>query len=498
MTRKKLNRKKLTKRLKKRGTKHRKMKRKTLKGGAPMLAKAGADELIEGIKAMLYFGLMSIITAPVYLTSLLFQSPLNTPNNISGKRLENVKSDLVHTPVYKSMFYGNDTTKNLDTENFNLTNKRYTLQGEKIFVECDNCRKEKEATNDLSLGASPLTNSLSKIPGLSKLPIPNLPMKGLSKLPMTGLKGGGMIDSLKKVLGTGDMSNLLGLLDEKEKIQYILNNFFNYFNSLQMIDSDREKIIHKYIHTIKNKDSILKCLIVFKNLFEDEECNTMRDNTSKNADKQTEIDSAIKMIPNPFINPTGEKLDLMKSSKCMVAHLLNDKFEGDTADCSPCPNCTLKSSIKKLAKTYTSSINEIVKGSDRNIDTLSELFYNSFKVYIKGFSVEPITLELTNLSQVKENPDGFFNEIIKKYELKPELKPVFNKDKLKKTFDSDTTKDNFNNFKKLLCKYNINEVLKQRYIELVFDASFVSMKNNPKFLEQWKNEFADNLNKIYN
>ena len=488
MTRKKLNRKKLTKRLKKRGTKHRKMKRKTLKGGAPMLAKAGADELIEGIKAMLYFGLMSIITAPVYLTSLLFQSPLNTPNNISGKRLENVKSDLVHTPVYKSMFYGNDTTKNLDTENFNLTNKRYTLQGEKIFVECDNCRKEKEAT------VNPLLGNL--IPGLPSGLMNDLSSKipGLPSGPISGMNGGGMIDSLKKVLGTGDMSNLLGLLDEKEKIQYILNNFFNYFNSLQMIDSDREKIIHKYIHTIKNKDSILKCLIVFKNLFEDEECKTMRENTAK-----TQIDSAFQKIPNPFINPTGEKLDLMKSSKCMVAHLLNDKFEGDTADCSPCPNCTLKSSIKKLAKTYTSSINEIVKGSDRNIDTLSELFYDSFKVYIKGFSVEPITPEkinipdFTNVSKRKEITDNFFNEIIMVKKLNPDVAG-----ELKKAFDSDTTKDNFNNFKKLLCKYNINEVLKQRYIELVFDASFVSKKNEPGLLATWKKEFADNLNKIYN
>ena len=479
MTRKKINRKKLTKRLTKqltkRDTKHKKMKRKTIKGGAPMMVKAGSDAFIEGMKAMLYFGLMSIITAPVYLTSLLFQSPLNTPNNISGKRLENVKSDLVHDQVYKSMFYGKEQTKDLNKTYFNLNKKRYTLQGKRIFAECENCRKEKEASSNTavsipsSIPSSIPTSLLSSIPGLPEI------------------KGGGMIDNLKKVIGTGDMANLLGLLNQKEKIQYILNNFFNYFNSLQMMDSDREKIIHKYIHTIKNKDSILKCLIVFKNLFdEDTGCKGMSNTIEGN---QTEIDSAIQMIPNPFINPTGEKLDLVKSSKCMVAHLLNDKFEGDTAGCSPCPDCTLKNSIKKLAKTYTLSINEIVKGSDRNIDILSELFYDSFKVYIKGFNIETLTPRNIDI----ETSDSFFDSIIKVKKLDFDIVET-----LKTSFDSNTAKDNFNKFKKLLCKYNINEVLKKRYIDLVFDASFVSTKNNPEFLEKWKNEFAVNLNKIYN
>ena len=125
--------------------KHKKRKLiKTLKGGS--LIKTPQGYLLDGIKTLFQYGALTIATAPLYLISLLANLPLNTLNNISGKRLDGVDSTIVDRQLYKYLFTGYEKKPEpLKAIDFKFPEgSRYKEKKESVFVECDDCRKKDE------------------------------------------------------------------------------------------------------------------------------------------------------------------------------------------------------------------------------------------------------------------------------------------------------------------------------------------------------------------
>lgn len=475
-----------------------KRKRRTLKGGAPLILKEGGGELLKGLLTMIQYGFLSIITAPIYLIALAANLPLNNLNNISGKRLNEVKSGIIHNQLYKYFFYGYDS-KDLKKEDYKFPEgSNYKLQGKKVFVECDDCKNK-----------NPETNSL---------------------------KGGG-IDiqgSAKKILGIGGITNILGLLDKKEKMRYILGNFFDYLNNLQMKDTERRNLIHKLIMSVNNKDAIIKCIIIFNTLFNDGECYNMKGHIDANKDKDGSTfmeNPTISRIPNPFMVPGQTKRDLAKSIKCITGHILYKEFgpETLTQDCMPsCPTCTLRNSVGRLASTYASSITQLLKGTNKDLDLLSEIFYTIFNEHYI-YSPQPITNEIDKLNTIKtafnkslQNlpSHNVFNEW-KKNPKMADMKTINNiiinsKFNIKNSNNNDDKlsfykeifgEDVYYKFKSLLCKYNIIDELKKRFVSLSFDSYYSLVGNIVKYPNEvsyqtaylsWCNKFLTELYRIHN
>jgi hypothetical protein len=434
---------------------------------------------------------------------------LNNLNNLSGKRLNEVKSGAVHNQLYKYLFYGYNL-KDLKQDDYTFPNgSRYKLQGNKVFVECDDCKR--------------------------KNPEDNVQQKG------------GAIDlkkDMKKVMGLSGISDLLGLLDKKEKMQSILSSIFDYLNNLQMKDVERRDLIHKLITNIHNQDAIMKCLIVFNSMdfFNDNECKNMKEEINQVTNKpgSTYMERpTVTRIPNPFMIPGQTKIDLKKSIKCISGHLMYKEFgpETLTQDCMPlCPKCTLRTSLGRLASVYGSSISQILKGNNKDIDLLSELFYNAFKTnytyegnddnerleklkqsFIRSISNLPTYTEfgawrsfpknLTDMSKLssilidskfkvkdssplKEVVDGSLRDEEKKKEI---IKGIFGEDVIEK-------------FKILLCKYNIIDELKKRYVAVSFENYYSLAENVIRYPKEeihrkayinWCNKFLSHLYSVH-
>jgi hypothetical protein len=489
-----------------------------MKGGAHLILKEAGGSLIGGLMTMFKYGFVSIVTAPIYLIALLANLPLNTPNNVSGKRLNEVKSGIIHNQLYKYLFYGYNL-KDLKEEKYRFPEgKHYKLQGNKVFVECDDCKR--------------------------KNPTENIPENEEDKEDKEILKGGG-IDvkkDMKKILGISGISDLLGLLDKKEKMQSILMNFFDYLNNLQMTDIERRELIHKLITNIHNKDSIIKCLIIFNTLFKDDDkCNILKKEIDNNAtkDNSTYMERpTISRIPNPFMVPGQSKLDLKKSIKCITGHLLYKEFgpETLTQDCLPkCPKCTLRSSLGTLAATYGSSITQLMKGNNKDIDLFSEIFFNIFN---NNFSY-PGTDDNLKMKDIKDNfikslsnlPEySIFGSwkmypknvdmtklqpiiIDTKFDVKTSSiisdifgKKVIDKDKEREIYKKIYGEDVIEKFRVLLCRYNIIDELKKRYISLSFENYYFLVENILNYPKDnnhknayltWCNKFLSQLYTIH-
>jgi hypothetical protein len=517
MTRKIIRNKKKTKK-----TRIIKNYRKTMKGGAFMAVQA-TKSVLDGLITMFQYGLVSIITAPIYLISLVANLPLNTPNNISGKRLNEVKSGVIHNQLYKYLFYGY-STKDLKESDYTFPkNSKYKLQGNKVFVECDDC-KEKKQQDSLNLPGGLMTSAL-KTAALKKLTGGGIDIKG----------------NAKKILGVSSITDILGLLSQKEKMQSILSDFFDYINNLPMKDTERRDLIHKLILSINNKDAIIKCIIVFNTIFDDGECFNMKREIDDNANKpgSTFLEKpTISRIPNPFMIPGEVEKDLKKGMKCMTAHLMYKEFgpETLTQDCFPkCPKCTLRSSIERLVSTYSSSIKQLLKGTNKDLDLLSELFYNIFN---QNYSYPGNTREI-KIEEIKNKfikslislPDySQFNtwknypktvDIKKINDIVIDSKFIINQNSLIFPIVQGTIKDEskkkdifkkiygeevIEKFKKLLCRYNIIDELKKRYVSLTFENYYSLTENIIKYPNEesykdayltWCNKFLMELYKIH-
>jgi hypothetical protein len=241
-----------------------------------------------------------------------------------------------------------------------------------------------------------------------------------------------------------------------------------------------------------------------------------------NEDKSTFIENpTISRIPNPFMVPGRNKMDLVKSIKCLKAHLFYKNFgpETDTTDCMPqCPNCTLRSSLGRLSSMYGLSLKSIMNGNNKELDILSEMFYDSFKenyVY-NGNKGNSVTFSINEkLDELKKNFIETIRELPKKdvfkqwkeypnqvgdisfkildskfiTKLDSELNGIiegvitdetYKKDLFKKIFGEDV----ISNFKNVLCRYNVIDELKKRYIILLFEDYYNLVENITKSLDE--------------
>jgi hypothetical protein len=468
--------------------KHKKRKLiKTLKGGAYGFTPSGY--FLDRIKLLFQYGALSIATAPLYIISLLANLPFNTLNNISGKRLDKVDSKVVDRQLYKYLFTGYEKKPEpLIAEDFKFPEgSRYIEKKQSVFVECDDCRKKEESEkkidgnhsqndviNDQKGGGSEINTSKSDV-GSGILSIESNISKNLSENINTSKSDVGsgtkttsekketskssdiensMLGLLvsnrsKKLIGINMFSDMLGLLDQREKIKYVLKNFFEYLYNLQMKDKDRRNLLHSTVMSLTNKDSIIKCIIIFNTIFDDNECETMmKEIDEEEARKATHSTSMINpsliRVVNPFSLPGEGPIDFKKSIKCLIAHLKYKEFgtETKTQDCSvSCPKCTLKNSVISIGNNYVSSIKSILKGDNKDLDILNETF---FSIFINNYSYIPDGL--TNDSNI---PDGLTNPsndmVVKQLkELKEKFKKALNNLPIYTDFNKLKTSENFN------------------------------------------------------
>lgn len=503
-----------------------KIKKRTIKmkGGAVMVAKEAGGSLLKGLMTLFQYGFVSIVTAPIYLIALMANFPLNTPNNVSGKRLNPVKSGIIHNQLYKYLFYGYNL-KDLKQEDYKFPEgSRYKLQGNKVFVECDDCKTKNPITQTTEDNKEAKEDKEDK--------------ESINK----NLKGGA-IDikkDMKKLLGISGISDVLGLLDKKEKMQSILGNFFDFMNNLQMKDIERRALVHKLIGNIHNKNSIIKCIIVFNTIFDNNECEILKKEIDElsNKDESTYLERpTIARIPNPFMIPNQQKMDFKKSIKCITGHLMYKEFgpETLTQDCMPkCPKCTLRSSLERLAATYGSSITQLTKGNNKDIDLLSELFFTVFKnnyeypgkdedskmekiktSFIKTLNNLPeysvfgswkLDPKLVNMNEIKDLIiDSVFE--VKNSEIKQiNDGSLRDKDTIKEIYKKIYGEDVLEKFKVLLCRYNIIDELKKRYVSLSFENYYFLVENIIKYPKDqshkkayimWCNKFLNQLYSIH-
>ena len=478
---------------------------KYMKGGAHLIVKEVGGGILKGLLTMFQYSILSIITGPIYLMALLANAPFNNINNLSGKRLNEVKTNATHNQLYNYLFNGYNLKK-LKKENFNFPKgSEYKLEGDKVFVECDDCKKMNPEENIQKGGSVDLKNDM------------------------------------KKVLGVSGISDVLGLLDKKEKMQSILSTFFDYLNNLQMTDVERRDLIHKLIGDIHNKDAIMKCLIIINTIFSDDECNSMKKDIDLNVNRtgSTFMERpTISRIPNPFMIPGQNSIDLKKSIKCITGHIMYKRFgpETLTEDCLPnCPNCTLRTSLGRLFGMYGSFITQLLKGNNKDLDLLSELFYNVFNINYKYEGKddnekmeklkESFIKSITNLPEYdtfsfwKSHPKNVQLDKIKSIIIDSKFK-INDTSPLKEVFDGslrDSNKkknilksvygeDVYEKFRILLCKYNIIDELKKRYVAVSFENYYSLVKNIIQYPKEeihkkayitWCNKFLDHLYKVH-
>jgi len=318
-------------------------------------------------------------------------------------------------------------------------------------------------------------------------------------------------------------------------MEMILNDIFSYLNGLEMKDTERRDMIHKLIQQITNKDSIIKSIIIFNTLFDDDECNIMKNDIDMkaNEDKSTFVQNpSVSRIPNPFMVPGKKRMDLIKSIKCLKAHLFYKNFgpETDSTECMPqCPNCTLRTSLGRLTTMYGLSLKSIMNGNNKEVDILSEILYDTFKenyVYNGNNDKEHVIGINSKLEALKTNFIGTIGQLPKLIEFKQwkEYPQQIESHKLNfKLFDSkfitkldselfgiiegniqdETQKkdlfkkffgeDVISNFKKVLCRYNIIDELKKRYIILLFEDYYNLIEDIKKPLDKKERETTNRL-----
>jgi hypothetical protein len=200
-----------------------------------------------------------------------------------------------------------------------------------------------------------------------------------------------------------------------------------------------------------------------------------------------------------------------------------------------CPKCTLRNSLSRLANTYSSSISKILRGNNTNIDMLSEIFYGifnanysypgktieekmeklkgsfikslsnlperntfeSWKMYPKNAKIDLIdsividtTFRINDNSEMKQIVDGSLRDEDQKKNI---FKKIYGEDVIEK-------------FKLLLCRYNIIDELKKRYVSLSFEDYYFLTENVIKYPKEnahqkqyidWCNRFLTQMYSIH-
>jgi hypothetical protein len=396
---------------------------------------------------MVKYGALSILLSPLYVATVIANLPMNTINNLSDNRLKNVEIDALSKQLYKYLFYGYKSGKELDYTQFKLPDETNIIQDKKIVVGCNSCKK-----TQLEFRA-----------------------EQFQKGGRTGKKRsqkGGKVDFIKMIL------NSIGMLGGKTKLEFNLTDTLDYVENMPKLNLARKDDLERTIKHITDIKMLVRLLILMNTLFEKSVC---ENGINLDPNTKTVIDSVhVTRIMNPFAlmesysqKENKFKIDYKETSRCIIKHILSDTFTGDECR-NKCKTCTFQTNLVTLMGNYARLLSNVFRGTDRGVIPIIQLFFSMLTSYkIKKDPVEKHELyKVLAESYIEKDKDEFYNEL---YSIRYDI-PV-------EEFIQEN-RENYEIFKKIFCDYGLTNAI-QEHIRTMIEKNLIEINKLKKGSESY-------------
>lgn len=381
---------------------------------------------------MLKYGVLSILLSPLYVAAVIANLPMNTINNLSDNRLKPVEIDALSKQLYKYVFYGYKNGNEIDFTQFKLPDENNIIQDKKIVVGCNTCKKTQLEFRAEQFQKGGKTGEQFQKGGKGK-----------------GSQKGGKVDFTKMVL------NSLGVLGGKSQLDFNLRDTLDYVENMPKVNLARKGDLENSIQHITDIKMLAKLIILMNTLFGE----TCENAINLDPNTKTLIDSVhVTRIMNPFAlmesyskKENKFKIDYKETSRCIIKHILSDKFTGDECR-NKCTTCTFQTNIVTLMGNYVRLLSNVFRGNDRGLITIIQVFFSMLTTFQLKHLKNPnhdLHKQLAE-SYVTKERDEFYKEL---NEIRYDM-PV-------EEFIQEN-RENYELFKKIFCDYGLTKSIKEQ------------------------------------
>jgi len=364
------------------------------------IEKKGTD--LNDVWQVLKFSLGAIIMSPLYIATVLANLPLNTIQNLTGKKIDDQHSEAIGIQLYKYMFegYKREATDEGLVKRIADKNKFIVPDGtsikKNVVVKCDNCKKDVQNGGGIQRGGYMNTfKTFDEIMGFKQF---------------NGIKGalGEMgFEKYKEEISKNVAYQNDQILHKLKELEFEVDSIKETFN-------DRKPELTKNIKNMKI-EILFKCIIVCQTL--------IRECVEITVDKAVKINKDMVVVSNPY-----RRRDMTSSRFKMDVCFLHDNCKEE------CPNCTLFDNMKSIYNSYARILLTTLRGKNNNLYVIIELLFTILK---NTLGSEKPVISLDNIDTMKytgdtgsiekelTEPIALFKKLICEYGMYEEIKKQF-------------------------------------------------------------------------